>query len=407
MRERTNPSMVAGVLLSALLFLSGASARAMEDRALDEIVQGNNEFALDLYAELSEGEGNLFFSPYSISTALAMVYAGARGNTEKEMARTLHFTLRQAKLHRGFRRLRSELEEAQKESNVELSIANALWVQQGYELLKEYLELVREDYGAAPEYLDFVKAPSDACGRINTWVEEETRGKITKLIDPSGIQPLTRLVLTNAIYFKGKWKYQFKKENTRDEPFWLEPDRSVDVPMMMQKKKFAYSENDTLKVIELPYGAGDLSMLILLPGEKAGLSSLESALSPERLGTWTAELQEQDVIVTMPRFEMRSKFTLGKVLAGMGMRDAFSGAADFSGMAASDALSISSVVHKAYVDVNEEGTEAAAATGVVMLGTSLREAPKVFRADHPFVFLIKHRPTGSILFLGRVMNPAE
>ena len=372
------------------------------------LISGNSAFALDLYAKLREQEGNLFFSPYSISTALAMTYAGARANTERQMAQVLHFDLPQEKLHPAFRKLIERMNAQGKESGYQLSVANALWAQKDYQFLRAFLNTTTTNYGAGLKQVDFVKATEAARKTINDWVEKRTEGKIKQLIKPGILGALTRLVLTNAIYFKGNWERQFEKKDTRDSPFTVARDKEVAVPMMSQKGQFAYGETERVQFVELPYVENELSMIILLPKELDGLADLERSLTPRGLKEWLEGLSKKDVVVEVPRFKLTTQFRLKEVLTAMGMTDAFSvKLADFSGMTGDRDLFISAVIHKAFVDVNEEGTEAAAATAVVMKLRAAPMPPKVFRADHPFLFLIRDNQSGSILSMGRVVNPLE
>jgi serpin B len=369
------------------------------------LTQGNTEFAFDLYAEIRAQEGNLFLSPYSISSALAMTYAGARGNTASQMEEALHFGLGGESLHATFAAFTDSLNAEGKRGDFDLSVANALWGQEGFEFLEDFLALNVKYYGAGLNLVDFAGDAEGARKAINSWVEKETRDKIKELIKPGLLNRLTRLVLTNAIYFKGKWASQFDADKTRDEDFWPVPKRSVKVPMMHQTAEFGYMETDDLQVLELPYEGAALSMVVLLP-KAAGLDTLEQALNADTLAAWLDGIREQKVIVSLPRFKVTAGLDLTGVLAGMGMADAFSSmAADFSGMTGGRDLYISAVVHKAFVDVNEEGTEAAAATGVVMTLTSAGPAHPIFRADHPFIFLIMDRESDSILFMGRLVDP--
>jgi len=389
-----------------------AAEKISEDQktARQAIVKGNNEFALELYAKLRTQEGNLFFSPYSISTALAMAYAGARGETESQMAKALHFFTTPS-TSGGFA---SEFGAIVKDLNVrgakggyELNVANALWGQRGYGFLAEFLEPIKNNYGGELNEVDFINASETARQTINSWVEKQTRNKIKDLIQQGVLDSMTRLVLTNAIYFKGNWARQFEKDKTKESPFTLISGKEVNVPMMNQTAEFNYMEADDFQGLELPYVNDELSMIILLPRKVDGLSGLEKILVMEKFSGWLSELGKREVIVSVPKFKMTSQFSLADVLRSMGMTDAFSVKANFSGMNGKRDLFISAVVHKAYVDVYEEGTEAAAATAVVMKTTSVMPGQiPVFRADHPFLFLIRDNKTGSILFIGRAMNPS-
>ena len=393
-------------VLIVVVFISCMTAReTMDISDTKTSLEGNTSFALNLYGKVKEAEGNLFFSPYSISTALAMTYAGARGNTEKQMAEVLHFTLDPKQLHPAFARVEAQLNAVQERGDIELSVANALWSQKDYAFLKEFLDLTKKHYGAVLNLVDFKTACEAVRKKINAWVEEKTKSKIKDLIKPGILNPLTRLVLTNAIYFKGNWESQFKKHKTKEAPFWLAPGKSIKVPIMTQKHEFHYMENSNLQMLALPYVGNDLSMIVLLPKEVGGLAQIEAALNAGNLTTWMDLLKEREILVFLPKFKITSQFSLGKTLTSMGMSDAFTGKADFSGMTGKKDLYISSVIHKAFVDVNEEGTEAAAATAVTMGLLSMPAPPPVFRADHPFIFLIRHNPSESILFLGRVVNP--
>jgi serpin B len=371
-------------------------------------VDGNTRFAIDLYGRLAGQPGNLFFSPYSISTALAMTYAGARGATEQQMAAVLRFTATQDQLHAGFKQLQTALNDIQQQGNIALHIANALWVQQGRPFARAFLDLAGENYRAKLAQADFRTAAESTRGEINAWVEDQTNRKITELVPPGAVDALTRLVLVNAIYFKGNWAQPFEKRDTQDAPFWIESGRQVSVPLMRQERKFNYWEDEQLQVLELPYAGKDLSMVVLLPKARDGLAAVEKSLSPASLDAWIRGLHTQKLQVYLPRFTTSSQFSLGNTLVAMGMADAFeAGRADFSGMDGSRELSLTAVIHKAFVDVNEEGTEAAAATGVMVGLAAMPAPPQVFRADHPFLFLIRDNHSGSILFLGRLADPAR
>jgi len=371
------------------------------EASVETVVQRNTEFALALYQKLQTTEGNLFFSPYSISTALAMTYAGARGNTADQIAQALHFPLEQEALHQAFASLEAKLNDTERKGHVQLKAANALWPQEGYPFLAEFLTLTKQYYGALITAVDYSDTET-ARRTINTWVEQKTENKIKELIPPDILDPLTCLVLVNAIYFKGNWANRFDPNLTRDAPFWITPDVEVQVPMMTQEREFRYGESDGLHVLELPYAGDALSMNILLPKEINGLARLEERLTIQNLARWTQKLWSTKVHVFLPKFKITFPFRLDDTLKSMGMVDAF-GNADFSGMDGTRSLLIGAVLHKAFVDINEEGTEAAAATAVIMS----RGPALVFRADHPFVFLIRENCTGSILFLGRMVNPGN
>jgi len=387
----------------------GAAGEDASDAGAKAVAASNNGFAADLYAKLREQKGNLFFSPYSISSALAMTYAGARGDTAAQMAKTLHFGLEPAQLHPAFGSLTKSLNAAGKLNEFELSTANALWIQKGEKLLQDFLDLSKSAYGAEPHLVDFAKATEEARQTINKWVEEQTRDKIKELIKPRILDESTVLVLTNAIYFKGRWAKEFTKGGTRAAPFTLADGEKVQAPMMTQKGYFSYWQGDGMQVIELPYKGNVLSMVIILPAKADGLPALEKSLTGESLGKWIEALTNEEAILTIPKFKATSEFELGDALKKMGMPAAFSlPPADFSGMTGKKELFIGAVIHKAFVDVNETGTEAAAATAVVMMrGAAPRPPKNVFRADHPFLFFIRDTRSGAVLFMGRVTNPKE
>ncbi|MBN2445560.1 MAG: serpin family protein [Phycisphaerae bacterium] len=397
-------------ILVALVVATGlAPAGADEDVDMAaqqrDTVAGNTRFALDLYGKLRDQDGNLFFSPLSISAALAMTYAGARGETAQEMAQTLHFDVTGDDLHAKMGRLLDRLKSTDNAA-WQLHIANALWPQAGYTFLDEFFDLVQQNYHAGLDSLDFAKATEEARKTINTWVEKHTAEKIKDLIPPGVLDAATTLVLTNAVYFKASWVREFDPNLTKDGPFTLANGEEITVPLMKQTGEFAYAEDSGVQVLELPYSGDTLSMVILLPKSHDGLSKLEAGLTTTKLEGLLSELKHDEVHVLLPRFKATSMFSLEDALSALGMRRAFSGAADFSGMTGRRDLFIGAVLHKAYVDVNEEGTEAAAATAVIMKrSTAIPRPQPVFRADHPFMFLIRDKQTGSIMFMGRITDP--
>lgn len=395
------------IVLVMFFFGTVGQIKAEENIMIKNIARDNTLFALDLYNQLKMTDGNLFFSPFSIFTALAMTWAGARENTAVQMAETLHFTEKPAQFHRAIGDLISQLNAVQKETDVELSIANAIWAQKGYQFLDEFFRIVQQSYQADLKQVDFSSAAESARQAINAWVEQQTNEKIKDLLPPKVLNALTRLVLVNAIYFKGFWDNQFKSRDTREMEFWLLTEVAVKVPMMHQEHQFGYWENDWLQIMEMPYKEESLSLIVLLPKEKTGITDLEQKLNFENMMAWQSRLRKRKVIVFFPKFKIESQFSLGQTLALMGMPDAFDPElADFSAMVGQKELYISAVIHKAFLEVNEEGSEAAAATGVVVSVTSIAPSPPIFKADHPFVFFIRYNKSQSILFLGRVLNPA-
>jgi serpin B len=393
--------------------LDRVSAPEVSDADMKALVAGNSAFAFDLYGRLvdEQGDDNLFYSPYSISLALAMTHAGARGTTEEQMADTLHYTLPQDRLHPAFNALdqalasRGEDAEGKDAEGFRLNIANAIWGQKDYTFQDAFLDTLAQNYGAGLRVLDFASAPEKARGTINAWVSERTEGKIEELIPEGAIGAMTRLVLTNAIYFNAAWAEPFKEERTQDGTFHLLEGGEVTVPMMRQTASFGYAEGHGYQAVELPYDGHELSMVILLP-DADGFESFEGSLNAQRMASIVEELERQGVSLTMPKFEFDSGFGLNDALKAMGMEDAFSAAADFSGMTGSKDLFISSVIHKAFVSVDEEGTEAAAATAVVMAESAMPSQPVQVSVDRPFIFTIRDIETGTVLFVGRVLNPS-
>ena len=376
----------------------------------DSVVGANNQFALDLYSKYKSEKGNIFFSPYSISTALAMTYEGAKGQTAEEMQDVFYFPENDDERRSGYAGLYNELNKKDKE--YKLSTANALWAQQDFVFLDNYFDIVEEYYGGKVTNLDFIRKAEESRTIINDWVEDNTNDKIKDLIPSGVINSMTKLILTNAIYFKGEWVKQFNKDYTSDQDFRVASDEVVKVPMMQcayDEAEFNYTENSELQILELPYSGDDLSMLIFLPKDD-NITTFEDSITVERLTKWKKDLREQEVNVFIPRFKFETKYFMADTLKEMGMPTAFSAdSADFSGMTGKRDLFISAVIHQAFVEVNEEGTEAAAATAVVMELTSVAEPAPIptFRADHPFVFMIQEKETGSILFMGRVSDPRE
>jgi len=390
---------------------AGRAAKAPDPHAAEKagMAEAVNAFAFDLYAQVRGAEGNLFLSPYSISSALAMTYAGARGQTADEMAATLKFPAdwlaQPDRIHAAFAHLNADLNAEGKP--YELTVANRLWGQAGYGFLPAFLGVLGRHYGAGLEEVDFARRTEAARKTINAWVEKETRDKIKDLIPPGGVQPLTRLVLTNAIYFNGTWEDQFEKKRTKDADFFVTAANKVTVPMMYQTEHFQYADCDTFQMLQMPYKGGELAMVVLLPKQIGGLPALEGQLSAAMIAERLRSLKHENVRLYLPRFTMTWRVLLAGVLKKMGMPLAFNGAkADFTAMnGGKEPLWIDEVIHKAFVDVNEEGTEAAAATAVVMIGTGMPRQPVVFRADRPFLFLIRDTRSGAVLFMGRVMNP--
>jgi serpin B len=376
------------------------------------LVDGNTAFAFDLFQLLKDEEGNVFYSPYSISLALAMTYAGARGETSTQMADTLHFDLSQDNLHPAFNYLAMELDKrgegtkGKDDEGFRLNIVNAIWGQKDFTFLPGFLDTLAENYGAGMRVLDFINDTEKARIMINDWVSKETEQRIQDLIPQGQLDAATRLVLTNAIYFNAAWQHQFGERLTSDGLFHLLNGQDVTVSMMQQTESFGYVKGEDYQAIELQYDGGELSMVILLPSP-GQYNSFEEQLTAEKVNEIFSNLQYTQVYLTMPKFEFESEFKMKDTLSAMGMPAAFSGGADFSGMTGARDLYIDQVIHKAFVSVDESGTEAAAATAVDMKLTSAPAEPVKVTIDHPFIFLIRDIETGTILFIGRVLNPVK
>jgi len=410
----------------AIPSLGGSAGEVVQSRAqrindpqvapvdLKELVASNNTFALDFYQDVRASSGNLFFSPYSLSSALAMTYAGARGITADQMAQVLHFSLPQDRLHPAFNSLDLQLGNEQKNrigegasQPFQLDIANQLWGQQDFPFLPPYIDLLQQNYGAGLRLMDFIKSSEPSRKEINDWVSQKTHEKIQDLIPAGGINEFTRLVLTNAIYFKADWTFPFEKNNTHDVPFTLLDGSQVNVPMMSfeDPNTLSYVEGLGVKAVELPYVGDTVSMWILVPDQGA-FADFEASLNEQKLEDLLAHNQPVNLQVVLPKFEFTKEYQLSEVLSEMGMPDAFSESkADFSGMSEKYHLWIDQVFHKAFVAVDEKGTEAAAASAVVMRTESMPMQPKILTVDRPFIFLIRHKTSGSILFMGRVLDP--
>lgn len=388
---------------------------------LAALVAGNSAFAFDLYQLLrTDADNNLFYSPYSISLALAMTYAGAREATAQQMADTLHFALPPERLHPTFNALDLDLTgrgaaepsagQDEEATRFQLHVANAIWGQSGYSFQPAFLDVLAQHYGAGLRTLDFQNAPEAARETINAWVSEQTRERIQDLLPPEAIHALTRLVLTNAIYFNAGWVYPFEEYATQDEPFTLLDGSQVMVPMMNQTERFRYSADNGYQAVELPYH-NNIAMLIVLPDE-GQFAAFEATLDAEQVQAVVDDLSPTDVRLKMPKFAIEAaRFSLRDALAAMGMPDAFDpDLADFSGMDGTRELFIDNVIHQASITVDEQGTEAAAATAVIVGVTSAPMEPPTpveMTIDRPFVFMIRDTSTGAILFVGRVVNPVS
>ena len=381
---------------------------SLPDGNFSQLSEALNRFALEFYKQIiKSGDDNIFFSPYSIFIALAMTYEGASNKTAEEMMEVLNIPQNNETLLNSIKKLYYILNQNEA---FDISTANALWIRNNLDLLLNYSKIIEEYYLGHSSKID-VSNPAEVARIINEWVEEETNGKIKDLIQEGDITLYTALILTNAIYFKGDWEAQFDPENTKNRDFELSSGETISVPTMFMEGSetlFNYTETEELQILELPYVGGELSMLVLLPKERNVEEIIES-MSYEQLSEWRANLSETGVNIYLPKFKLETEYDLEEPLRQMGMPSAFD-RADFTGMCywtstgLIDPLSIDKVIHKAFVEVNEEGTEAAAATAVIMYDNCI-SISNTFNADHPFIFLIQHKETGSILFMGNVGNP--
>jgi serpin B len=370
------------------------------------IAPGMNAFTADAYKQVAKGDANLILSPFNIGTALSMALSGARGKTAEEIQSVLH-----ARYDAGYdaavAALLADLAKAGNSAGNELLSANAVWTQKSFPLLPAFEKTLADIYRAAPEPVDFIGDAEGARGRINRWTGERTKQKIQNLFPSGALDSRTRLALVSAIYFFGRWQNPFDVSSTKPAPFYPRTGPSVKASFMNRTARFGYSETPSAQILEMRYAGTGLAFDVLLPKSRGGLPELEKTLTGERLTGWVGALPYRDVEVSLPKFRVESGFSLAKTLAAMGMPTAFTGNADFTGVSSQGGLAISQVVHKAFVDVSEHGTEAAAATGMAMTTTAMRvpEPPAVFRADHPFLFLIRDTRSGAVLFIGRLANP--
>jgi serine protease inhibitor len=402
-------------LVLALLLLAGLSALSTAGPASKfqryTLAKDNTRFALKLYEQVCKHPGNLFFSPFSISTALGMTCAGARGQTAREMNKVLHYSLDDADVHSAFAGLHKEINEtgADSKGSCRMTSANALWGQKGYGYLPEFIKLTRENYGSVLQELDFRTAPSDARKSINSWAEKHTEKTIRDLVPEGVLTPNTRLVLTSAIYFKGPWARPFFKDKTKDDAFHVSNTNDVKAAFMRRTDKYGYYSDATFQMLEMPYIGEDLTMVILLPREIEGIAVFEKTLNVDSLADWFTRMRTLEVQVAIPKFKTTRAMNLKKELTVLGLGQIFGDEADFSGMnSGKEPLHVDDVVHKAFIEVNEAGTEAGAGTGVAISargGTQTAKTAPIFDADHPFLFMIRDTRSDSILFLGRMVNP--
>ena len=405
----------AAVCAISLLGASAQEAQAAKRRAPGparpafssaQLVQGNNAFALDFYKTL--GKGNLICSPYGVSEVFAMAQAGARGGTAKEIAAAFHFPEAQATLHRSYAMLRTQVAAASRGDGLALKIADSVWPEKSRMPLPAYVRTLKKYYSASVTPLDYAKS-EEARSTINSWAENNTESRIKDLLPPDAVNAATKLVLVNAVYFKGLWENQFKADATMDLPFHA-PDGDKTAPLMYQKNTFSFAEDENAHVLELPYKGGAVSMLVALPQPEKTLEQVEASLCSNRLDAWKEMLQKKEVQVWLPKFKAEAFYDLKGALESLGVKSAFDPAkADFSAIDGKGELYVTKALQKAFVEVNEEGTEAAAATAVVFGKLAMAAPPKAaeFRADRPFLYLLRHNATGAILFIGRVEDPTK
>lgn len=402
------------IFLQIILISCNSGKRVTEGTSIKNeenipIEMRNNQFAFDLFKEISSShDKNLVISPFSISAALAMTYAGANGTTAEEMAQTLYFYSRQERFHKDFSAWMNAII---KRGDVKdkLNVANSLWPQEDYPFRDDFINLIKEYYDSALFKVNYRGDREQIRQRINTWVEDNTNQLIKNLIKPGVLTDDTRLLLVNAIYFLSDWKIAFDEKVTHTAPFYITPEKTVNVPLMYMEDDLRYADTENFQVLELEYEGGDFSMVVVLPVKGTDINNFIDHLDVETFIQTLEKMEKQKVEVYLPSFKVRSNFDLEKLLAEMGMPEAFSNKADFGRMTDLQDLKIDKVIHEAFIDVNEEGTEAAASTAVVIIRKSAMVDPPektTFRADRPFVYAIKDNSTQSVLFMGKTINPA-
>lgn len=401
--ENNHPACVTESTAQRLVSLNwGTISPTQNMLSVEKSPAANNNFAFSFLSKVSSQDKNIFFSPYSISDAFSMVYEGAKGNTATQLQSVFGFIQDDATRKN---QIKSQNEQLVSTDNYQLNTANAWWVQNDYHILPDYTNTLQNYYKAEITSLDLKGDSENSRKTINTWVENKTNQKIVDLLPPGSITYMTRAVLTNAIYFKANWTNQFTPSETQDQNFTTSDGTQVRVPMMSQYTTFPYYEDKTVQVLGMPYKGDRLSMIVVLP--KENIQSL-GTISQEQFNNWNDKLADAQVKVYIPKFKLDTKYTLNDILISMGVKDAFDpNVADFSGMTGNHDLSISTAIHQAYVKVDEKGTEAAAATGIVVGVTAMPVYQHTFQADHPFVFMIYDKQTNLILFMGQVVNPAS
>jgi len=390
-----------GILLAILLFSNLFSFSKKPEVSLDTFCESNNKFGFKVFKEIvkEQADDNIFISPMSISYALGMTFNGADGKTKEEMAKTLEFgNLTDSEINASFKALMKKLMEL--DPKVMMEIANSIWYRENVDVLKKFKEVNQDCFQAEIRNIDF--SDQETVGIINSWVSENTKGKITEVIDE--IDALAMMYLINAIYFKGSWTDEFNKERTREDKFFIAEEKSVLCEMMNTSNENLYFENDDFQAIELPYGKENFSMIVILPKKEKDINEFISNLNLEDWNSWLTGFSKQNGSLVLPKFKIEYELEMNDVLKILGMPNAFTADADFSKMTKKQKLFISNVKHKTFVDVNEEGTEAAAVTVVEMKLTSFK--PGFFmKVNRPFVFAIKEKETNSILFIGKIVNP--
>jgi serpin B len=401
------------VIVSTLALFRNADAENGPPAHTTFVSEGNNRLAIDLYANLAKSDGNLFMSPYSVSVSLAMTYTGARGNTAAEMREVMYVTVDDDQLLTGFEWIINNTNRRGSAGDFRLAVANSLWGQIGVDFTDEFLGDNQRYYGSEIQQVDFASDPETARMIINKWVEEQTENRIRDLIYEGLLTPTTRLVLANAIYFKGVWQYQFVEDDTKEGNFTLSDGVQISVPLMQQVETFGYYEQDGFQALSMRYLRSRLRMAVFLPRKTGGIKNFEQSITYDNLDLWLRSLESslERVDVTFPRFKVADSFSLSQTLQSLGMADAFDETqADFSGMTGNRNFCVDEIVHKTFIDVDEVGTEAAASTAAAIKMTMAPNEtgePVVFRADHPFFFVIEDPETKTVLFMGRVSNPGS
>jgi leukocyte elastase inhibitor len=387
------------------IFIAALASTILFTAHAQDIIESNNRFAFDIYKQLSKTDKNLIFSPASITSAMSMTYVGAKNNTFDEISNTFYFNKNISEFNKTYNKLVENYSD--KKSTVKLFNANSLWIQKGLKLNTDFLENNKKFYSSSANFTDFISNPEKSRNTINEWVEENTNNKIKNLIKPSAINNATRLVLVNALYFKGAWLTKFKKEKNTNEEFQIKKKESIKTVFMNNSFSSWYYEDKYCEIIDIPYSNEQISLLVILPKTYRKLKKVEKKLTYDYYINYIEKRNKKKIQLSLPKYNIESEFDLNASLKQLGIKEAFSMSADFSGITENEKLYISKVVHKANIELDEEGTEAAAATAIFMRKTSINVDEVNFKANRPFIYMIRNQKTNTIYFIGKVLNPEQ